>query len=167
MKMFNLIAILMLIGVAACKKHEVMLETKEITVDEVFSWKTDYLKYLNKNVSVLLKDLGKPIKEDLAESYSVYSYDLGVSSRTYKFGFDKNGGRIEFFAIYPNDNEVLDINKVLVEAQIFTFKSGKYSDSTHKYFVAEDVDGNNLQFTVNQSSLTFARLMFTKKTRNE
>ena len=46
---------------------------------------------------------------------------------------------------------------------MFSFYSGKYADSTEKYFNAQDTDGNVLQFTINQSSLTFRRLIVGKE----
>ena len=156
------ISLLVLVGIfSACKKTDSIPVVDHLTVNTVLSWKEPASKYLGKDIATLLKGLGKPNdEEDVLDSTAYLEYKIGVSSRTYQYLYYKETKKIGAVFVYPNSNESLDVEKVLLEAPLFQFKSGKYTYSTMKYFSAKDKDGNSFQFTIDNSSLTFHRVMF-------
>lgn len=159
------ISLLVFVGIfSACKKTDSIPVVDHLAVNTVLSWKEPASKYLGKDVATLLKGLGKPSdEEDLFDGGAYFEYKIGVSSRTYHYLYFKETKKVGAVFVYPNSNERLDVEKVLLEAPLFQFKSGKYTDSTTKYFTAEDKDGNSFQFTIDNSSLTFHRAMFERK----
>ena len=148
-----------LVCLAGCR-HE---KARELSVDEAIGWKKPYAIYLGQNVSEVLKSFGIPDAERTARNYSYLEFKIKETGSTVGFSFLKDKPVVRNIYISSDKNEPLDINQVLVKAEMFSFYSGKYADSTEKYFNAQDTDGNVLQFTINQSSLTFRRLIVGKE----
>lgn len=138
-------------------------EARELTVDEAIAWKKPYAEYLGRNVSDVLKTFGIPAAERSARNYSYIEYKIKEEDRTVGFSFLKDKPVVKNIYISSDKNEPLNINRVLVKAEMFSFYTGRYADSTGKYFNAQDTDGNILQYTINESSLTFRRLIIGKE----
>ena len=156
MKYFIAAILVCLAGCGAVKE-------RELSVDEVISWKRPYVEYLGRGVPEVLKNFGIPDTEKALKGYSYLEFKIKETSTTVGFAYLTNKPIIKNIYISSDKNEPLDINKVLVKAEMFSFYSGKYADSTAKYFNAQDIDGNVLQFTINESSLTFRRLIAGKE----
>ena len=136
---------------------------QQLSVDDVLCWKKPYAEYLGKNVYIVLNSFGKPDAERTVKTYSYLEYRVKDTSKVVGFSYLTARPVVRNIYISSEKNETLDINKVLVQTEMFSLYSGKYIDSIEKYFNAQDQDGNVLQFTVNQSSLTFHRLIIGKE----
>jgi hypothetical protein len=150
----------MLIGLAGCAGEP---EKQGLSVDEVIGWKQSYAGYLGKSVAEVLKSFGIPVSEKVVRDYSYLEFKVKDGSKTVGFSYLTAIPVIKNIYISSDKSETLDINKVLVKAEMFSLYSGRYVDSTEKYLNAQDRDGNALQFTINQSSLTFRRLIVGKE----
>lgn len=153
------VIVAVLICLAGCDAGK----ARELTVDEAIGWKRPYSGYLGQNVSEVLKSFGIPAVERTARNYSYLEFKNKEDGHTVGISFLKDKPVVRNIYISSDKKEPLDINRVLVKAEMFSFYSGRYADSTEKYFNAQDLDGNVLQFTINESSLTFKRLIIGKE----
>ncbi len=149
--------------VSGCGKPPAPAAGPQLSVDNVIGWKVPYGRYLGKNISEVTRALGKPDTYKTVKKYSYLEYKNRETSRIVGFSYLTARPLVKNIYISSTGNEGLDVNKVLVKAGMFKFYSGKYVDSTEQYFSAEDGDGNSLQFTIEQSSLTFRRLIVGKE----
>jgi len=151
---------------AGCGKNETAAPARtrqQLSVNAVIGWKEPYSHFLGRNISEVIGALGIPKTEKTAKEYSYLEFEDKTTSRIAGFSYLTARPVVKSIYLYPVGHETLDVNLVLAEGRMFRYDSGKYLDSTDEYFSAKDSDGNTLQFTINQSSVTFRRLIVGKE----
>lgn len=134
-----------------------------LTIDGVFDWRQKYGDLLAKSREAATGRLGPSKREDQNRVFWDKSPATGNRGLVLHFDSDAKDSLSTKISVGARPDERLDVAEALKKAELFTFDTGTFSDSTRNYFSASTKDGRNiLVFEETESGIKFAFLILTK-----
>lgn len=132
---------------------------RDVSLDEVLAWRTQYEDLLGKDFALTGKRFGLP---DTAQNGAVHS---SVKVKKHVVEFYAQQSKLADVIVYPKEDEDVGIVRVLVKARLFCFRTGTWTNSTRDFFEARSLDGRNvLQFAIFPNGIRLERVMFLDST---
>lgn len=142
-------------GKGVPKGFEDFIADRQMAVEEVLSWRGEVERFLDKDSQAVIERFGKPSET----SEELMLYESSGSSRAMRFTTKE--GRVRAAMMAPHVNEVVSIEEVIANADLFGFSGGVYKGSTKKFFRATLKDGSAmLMFAIESGRVNFEKVIF-------